>query len=156
MGTHDSTGVSRMEIEVRLATAQDRAALEEFYNREGIEFRTVSSSTGLRDIRETMYVVAAAEDLVVAALKLDIRKDPALGQVGQIRFFEIEDDLERTDLGFKILKKVVAIAEEKGLRALDAVVSDKRQDVIRLLLESDFREIGRDVILRRSFRAHLF
>ena len=41
-----------------------------------------------------MYVVAVTQELVVAALKLDIGKDPKLGKVGFIQHFEIEDELD--------------------------------------------------------------
>ena len=64
-----------MDIEVRLATAQERSALEEFYAREGQnfqEFSTQAACTPVGAKQETMFVVAVTQDMVVAALKLDI------------------------------------------------------------------------------------
>ncbi len=144
-----------MDIDVRIATAQDRAALEQFYSREGLDFHSLSSRNAIvpvRTSRETMYVIAAAHNMVVAALKLDVADDPNLGNVGYIQHFEIEDELEDTDIGLTMLKKAVEIADDKNLRALDAVVSEERADVIRLYLESEFEELRKEIYLRRNFR----
>jgi len=148
-----------MDIEVRLATAQERTALEEFYAREGKnfqEFSTQASCTPFGVKQETMFIVAVTQGLVVAALKLDIGRDPKLGKVGFIQHFEIEDELEKTDLGSKMLDKIVQIAEEKGLRALDTLVTESRQDVIGLYTESGFKENRKEVYLRRDFKERIF
>ena len=148
-----------MDIEVRLATAQERTALEEFYAREGYnfqEFASQSACTPMGVKQETMFVVAVTQDVVVAALKLDIGKDPKLGKVGFIQHFEIEDKLEDTDLGLKMLDKIVEIAEDKGLRALDTLVTESRQDVIDLYTKAEFKENRKEVYLRRDFRARIF
>jgi len=148
-----------MDIEVRLATAQERTALEEFYAREGKnfqEFSTQTSCTPFGAKQETMFIVAVTKGLVVAALKLDIGRDPKLGKVGFIQHFEIEDELEETDLGSKMLDKIVQIAEEKGLRALDTLVTESRQDVIGLYTESGFKENRKEVYLRRDFKERIF
>ena len=148
-----------MDIEVRLATAQERTALEEFYAREGHnfqEFASQSACTPMGVKQETMFVVAVTQGLVVAALKLDIGRDPKLGKVGFIQHFEIEDELEDTDLGLKMLDKIVEIAEDKGLRALDTLVTESRQDVIDLYTKAEFKENRKEVYLRRDFRARIF
>lgn len=148
-----------MDIEVRMADARDRNALDEFYNREGMSFRALSSRPSLVPIgksKETMYIVAVAENIVVAALKLDIGKNPTLGNVGYIQHFEIEDELEATDIGFRMLQKTLEIADEKDLRALDAVVSEERGDVIDLYIEAGFDEEHKEVYLRREFRSRIF
>jgi len=148
-----------MEIDVRLATAHDRTALEEFYSREGIRFHDLSSRNTLLAqgaTKETMYVVAVAGDLIVASLKLDVRKDPSLGLVGHIQHFEIEDALEDTILGTRMLQKIEKIAEEKGFRALDTIVSEKRADIIRIYVSSGFEENHKEVHLRKDFRPRLF
>ena len=148
-----------MEIEVRLATAHDRTALDEFYSREGIRFQDLSAQNALLTqgaTKETMYVVAVAGELIVASLKLDVGKDPSLGLVGHIRHFEIEDELEETILGTRMLQKIAKIAEEKGLRALDTIVSEKRADLIQIYLSSGFEENHKDVHLRKDFRPRLF
>lgn len=148
-----------MEIDVRLATAQDRTALDEFYKREGLDFHDLTTRTGSTpagSTKETMYVVAAMEDMIVAALKLDIAKDPGLGNVGYILHFEIEDPLEDTDLGLRMLEKTIDIATDRGLRALDAIVREERADVIRLFLDSQFNELRKEVYLRRNFRERIF
>jgi hypothetical protein len=148
-----------MEIDVRLATAHDRTALEEFYSREGISFQNLSTRNALLAQgapKETMYVVAVAGDLVVASLKLDVGKDPSFGLVGHIRHFEIEDELEETILGARMLQKIAKIAEEKGLRALDTIVSKKRADIIKIYLSSGFKENHKEVHLRKDFRPRLF
>ena len=148
-----------MDIEVRLATAQERTALEEFYAREGYnfqEFASQAASTPVGAKQETMYVVAVTQGLVVAALKLDIGRDPKLGKVGFVQHFEIEDELEHTDLGNRMLAKVIEIADEKGLRALDTLVTESRQDVIGLYTEAGFKENRKEVYLRRDFRARIF
>ena len=81
-----------MDIDVRLASAQDRSLIEEFYVREGMNFQQLiqhARSTPVGASSETMFVIAAAKGMVVAALKLDIAKDPAMGRVGFIRYIEI-------------------------------------------------------------------
>ena len=148
-----------MEIQVRLATAQDRAALDEFYKREGLDFHgltTRSAFTPIGSTRETMFVVASSQDMVVAALRLDVAEDPGLGDVGYIQHFEIEDALEGTDLGLRMLEKTIEIADEKRLRALDAIVREDRADVIQLYFDSEFNELHKDVNLRRNFRERVF
>lgn len=148
-----------MDIEVRLATAQERTALEEFYAREGYNFQEFASQAACTPVgakQETMFVVAVTQGLVVAALKLDIGKDPKFGKVGFIQHFEIEDELEHTDLGSRMIDKIVEIAEEKGLRALDTLVTESRHDVIGLYTESGFKENRKEVYLRRDFRARIF
>ncbi len=148
-----------MEIDVRLATAHDRTALEEFYSREGIRFQDLSTRSALLTqgaTKETMYVVAVVDDLVVASLKLDVGKDPSLGLVGHIQHFEIEDELEETTLGARMLQKIAKIAEEKGLRALDTIVSEKRADIIQIYLSSGFKENHKEIHLRKNFRPRLF
>jgi GNAT superfamily N-acetyltransferase len=151
--------MNSMVIDVRLATAQDRAALDQFYAREGHSFQKLAAQTActpVGGILETMFVVASANDMVVAALKLDVGKDPKLGKVGVIQHFEIEDELENTDLGMKMLSKAVEIAEERGLRALDTLVSESRGDVIDLFAQSGFTEERKEVYLRKDFKARLF
>ena len=148
-----------MDIEVRLATAQERTALEEFYAREGQnfqEFSTQAACTPVGSKQETMFIVAVTQDMVVAALKLDVGRDPRLGKIGFIQHFEIEDELENTDLGSKMLHKIVEIAEEKGLRALDTLVAESRQDVIGLYAEAGFKEDRKEVYLRRNFKERIF
>jgi GNAT superfamily N-acetyltransferase len=148
-----------MEIKVRLATAQDRVLIEEFYVREGKNFQQLihhSGSTPVGASSETMFVIAVARGMVVAALKLDIAKDPALGRVGFIRHFEIEDELEGTDIGQKMLEKASMIAEGKGLRALDAVFDVSRADLFDLYTESGYREERKEVYLRKDFRPSAF
>ncbi len=148
-----------MDIHVRLATAQDRASLEEFYAREGIEFSKLLARNVMQVVgasKETMYIIAATMDIIVAALKLDVLQDPSIGQVGFIQHFEIEDDLESTDLGLKMLSKAVEIADDKGLRALNAIIRESRTDVIKLFTDSSFKELRKEVYLRRSFRQQIF
>ncbi|MFW9787457.1 MAG: hypothetical protein ACFFE2_01085 [Candidatus Thorarchaeota archaeon] len=148
-----------MDIDVRLATAQDRSLIEEFYVREGKNFQQLilhSGSTPVGASSETMFVVAVTRGMVVAALKLDIARDPAMGRVGFIRYFEIEDDLEETDLGQKMLNKTTEIAEEKGLRALNAVFDVGRADLFDLYTESGYREERKEVWLRKDFRPGVF
>ena len=55
-----------------------------------------------------------------------------------------------------MIEKIVEIAEEKGLRALDTLVTESRQDVISLYTESGFKENRKEVYLRRDFRARIF
>lgn len=148
-----------MSIEVRLATARDRKTLAQFYSREGIRFDELASRTSLMPIgvsKETMFVIAATNDTVYAALKLDIGQDVSVGKIGFIQHFEIEDELESTDLGLRMLQKTVEIAEEKGLRTLDAMVTEKRLDVIKLYTDSQFEENHKEVYLRRNFRSRIF
>ncbi|MFW9807100.1 MAG: hypothetical protein ACFFFK_10270 [Candidatus Thorarchaeota archaeon] len=148
-----------MDIEVRLASAHDRSLIEEFYVREGKNFQQLiqhSSSTPVGPSSETMFVIAVIRGMVVAALKLDIARDPSLGKVGFIRYFEIEDELENTDLGKKMLERTNEIAEEKGLRALDAVFDITRADLFDLYTESGYREERKEIYLRRDFRPGVF
>ena len=148
-----------MDIEVRLATAQERTALEEFYAREGQnfqEFSTQAACTPVGAKKETMFVVAVTKGVVVAALKLDIGKDPKLGKIGFIQHFEIEDELEDTDLGIQMLSKIIEIADDKNLRALDTLVSESRRDIIDLYTKSGFNEDRKEVYLRRDFRLRVF
>ena len=148
-----------MDIDVRLANAQDRSLIEEFYVREGMNFQQLiqhARSTPVGVSSETMFVVAVTKGMVVAALKLDIAKDPALGRVGFIRYFEIEDALENTDLGAKMLEKTSEIAEDKGLRALDAIFDVERADLFDLYTESNYREERKEVCLRKDFRLGVF
>jgi hypothetical protein len=148
-----------MQIDVRLATAQDRKALDQFYAREGKDFqdltaRSISSPVGA--IAETMFVIAVAGDMIVASLKLDVGNDPRMGRVGFIKYFEIEDELEQTDLGTQMIAKTIEIAERKGLGALDTMVPESRQDVIGIFGGSGFEEQCREVHLRRLFRTSVF
>ncbi len=148
-----------MEIQVRIATATDRAALEQFYSREGLDFHSLSTGNSIvpaRTSRETMYVIAATTNMIVAALKFDVANDPNLGNIGYIQHFEIEDDLEHTDIGLQMLDRAIEIADDKNLSALDAVVSEKRADVIKLYLDSEFRELRKEIYLRRNFRPSPF
>jgi N-acetylglutamate synthase-like GNAT family acetyltransferase len=148
-----------MDIDVRLATAQDRSLIEEFYVREGKNFQQLiqyAATTPVGASSETMFVIAVTRGMVVAALKLDIAKDPAVGRLGFIRYFEIEDALEGTSLGLKMLEKTHEIAEEKGLRALDAVFDVARADLFDLYTESGFREERKEVCLRKDFRPGVF
>jgi len=148
-----------MDIKVRIATAADRAALERFYSREGLDFQSLSSRNSLvpaRTSKETMYVIAVSSDMVVASLKLDVANDPKIGEVGYIQHFEIEDALEQTDIGLQMLQKAIEIADNKNLRALDASVSEERADVIKLYADSEFDEVRKDVYLRRNFRPSPF
>ncbi|MFW9795114.1 MAG: hypothetical protein ACFFEE_12470, partial [Candidatus Thorarchaeota archaeon] len=105
---------------------------------------------------ETMFVIAVTRGMVVAALKLDIAKDPALGRVGFIKHFEIEDALESTDLGHRMLEKTGEIAEDKGLRALDAVFDVSRADLFDLYTESGYKEERKEVCLRKDFGLRVF
>lgn len=145
-----------MNIDVRLATAHDRVLLDQFYSREGIDFSSLNSHIFRCTSQETMFIVASTEDMIVAAMKLDISIDSSKGKVGYIQLFEIEDELEETDLGKRMLTKAVEIAEEKRLRALDAIVSEERIDVIELYLESLFEEKHKEIHLRRNFRERVF
>ncbi|MBY8996392.1 MAG: hypothetical protein KGD60_01580 [Candidatus Thorarchaeota archaeon] len=148
-----------MDIDVRLASAQDRSLIEEFYVREGMNFQQLiqhARSTPVGASSETMFVIAAARGMVVAALKLDIAKDPAMGRVGFIRYFEIENALESTDLGSKMLEKTRELAEEKGLRAMDAIFDVERADLFDLYTESGYREERKEICLRRDFRPGVF
>ena len=148
-----------MDIDVRLASAQDRSQIEEFYTREGKNFQQLilySSTTPAGASSETMFVIAVAQETVVAALKLDIARNPAIGRVGFIRHFEIEDELEQTDLGKKMLEKTSEIADDKGLRALDAVFDVSRADLFDLYSEAGFREERKEVWLRKDFRPSFF
>ena len=148
-----------MDIDVRLANAQDRSRIEEFYTREGKNFQQLimySSTTPVGASSETMFVVAIAQETVVAALKLDIARSPAIGRVGFIRHFEIEDELEQTDLGERMLEKTSEIAMDRGLRALEAVFDVSRADLFDLYSEAGFREERKEIWLRKDFRPSIF
>lgn len=148
-----------MDVEVRLATAQDRIALERFYAREGKDFQDLSSrasSTPVGAVLETMFIIAAAQDMVVAALKLDIGNDPKFGRIGFVKYFEIEDELESTNLGTEMLNKATEIADKKGLRALDTLIPESRADVIALFQESGYKEHCKEIYLRRQFKGSVF
>ncbi|MFW9848530.1 MAG: hypothetical protein ACFFF4_05285 [Candidatus Thorarchaeota archaeon] len=148
-----------MPIEVRIANARDRQAMKEFYSREGLDFHALSSrltpsASGMA--KETMFIVGVSSEIVVAALRLDIGQDPSLGKVGFVQHFEIEDELEKSDLGLRMLRKAAEIAEERNLRCLDVLVSEKRADVIKLFLDSGYNEDHREVLLRRDFKRRVF
>jgi hypothetical protein len=148
-----------MSIEVRIADALDRQALKEFYSREGLDFQALSSrltpsASGMA--KETMFIVGVTSGMVVAALRLDIGQDPSLGKVGFVQHFEIEDELEKTDLGLRMLQKATEIAEERNLRCLDALISEERSDVIKLFTDSQFNEDHKEVLLRRDFKTRVF
>ncbi|MCK5237915.1 MAG: hypothetical protein KAR33_00115 [Candidatus Thorarchaeota archaeon] len=148
-----------MSVEVRIADALDRQALKEFYSREGMDFqklasRLTPSASGMA--KETMFIVGVTSEIVVAALRLDIGQDPSLGKVGFVQHFEIEDELEKTDLGLKMLEKAIEIAEEKNLRCLDALISEEKADAIKLFKNSMFDEHHREVLLRRDFKTRIF
>lgn len=148
-----------MEIDVKLASAQDRSLIEEFYIREGMNFQQLTQnarSTPVGASSETMFVIAFTRGMVIAAFRLDIAKDPAMGRVGFIRYFEIEDALEGTDLGVKMLEKAREIAEEKGLRVLDAIFDVERADLFDLYTESGYREERKEVCLRKDFSPGVF
>ena len=71
-------GITGMNIDVRLAGAQDRSLIEEFYVREGKNFQQLilhSASTPVGASSETMFVIAVTRGMVVAALKLDIAEE---------------------------------------------------------------------------------
>ncbi|MBE0526305.1 MAG: hypothetical protein IH631_05140 [Candidatus Thorarchaeota archaeon] len=55
-----------------------------------------------------------------------------------------------------MLNKIIEIADEKGLIALDTLVTESRQDVIDLYIESGFKENRKEVYLRKDFRARIF
>ena len=148
-----------MAVEVRIADALDRQALKEFYSREGMDFqklasRLTPSASGMA--KETMFIVGVTSEIVVAALRLDIGQDPSLGKIGFVQHFEIENELEKTDLGLKMLEKAIEIAEEKNLRCLDALISEHKTDAIKLFKDSMFDEHHKEVLLRRDFKTRIF
>lgn len=148
-----------MDIDVRLATASDRSLIEEFYVRERKNFQKMviqSSATPVGASIETMFVIAATKSMVVAALKLDVAKDPALGRVGFIKHFEIEDALEDSDIGLRMLEKTSEIADDKGLRALDAIFDVSRADLFDLFTESGYVEERKEICLRKDFGLRVF
>ena len=55
-----------------------------------------------------------------------------------------------------MLEKTSEIAENKGLRALDAVFDVSRADLFDLYTESGYREERKEVLLRRDFRPGVF
>ncbi|MDF1541418.1 MAG: hypothetical protein P1Q69_21140 [Candidatus Thorarchaeota archaeon] len=148
-----------MSIEVRLATARDRQLMKEFYSREGLDFQSLASRLTQSPggmAKETMFIIAVTSDTVVAALRLDIGLDVSVGKVGLVQHFEIEDYLESSDLGTRMIQKAVELSEEKGLRYLDALVPESRKDVIKLYHDSDFGENHKEVLLRKDFRPRIF
>ncbi|TFG31556.1 hypothetical protein EU527_12120 [Candidatus Thorarchaeota archaeon] len=148
-----------MNIEVRLATAQERTALDQFYAREGYNFQQLTAQatcTPLGAARETMFIVAVSDDTVLAALKLDIGNDPKIGKVGFVQHFEIEDELENTDLGKRMIDKIIEIAEEKNLSALDTLLNESRREVIDLYSDSGFFQERREIYLRKKFKSRIF
>jgi len=146
-----------MKISVRMADATDREELKDFYSREGFDFEDLMTKTPPTFSQsETMYIVAQAEDMIVAALRLSIGREPGLGKVGIIQHFEVEDELEETELGPSMLQEAIRIAEDKGLRALDTVVRADRKDVIQLYKDAKFEVDHKEVHLRRKFRKRVF
>ena len=55
-----------------------------------------------------------------------------------------------------MLEKTSEIAEDKGLRALDAVFDVSRADLFDLYSEAGFREERKEVWLRKDFRPSFF
>lgn len=146
-----------MKISVRMADATDREELKDFYSREGLDFEDIMTRTAPTfSHSETMYIVAEAQGMIVAALRLSIGREPGLGKVGIIQHFEIEDELEQTELGPNMLSEAVQIAEDKGLRALDTMVRDDRTEVIELYKDAQFEIDHKETYLRRKFRKRLF
>lgn len=148
-----------MDIEVRVANARDRQELDRFYSQEGLNFQALSIRSPrlpLGPSKETMFIIATMDDSVVAALKLDIAADESTGKIGYIQHFEIEDELEDTDIGEKILDKLLKIGRDKGLRALDVFVSEDRSEMIDLYNKLNFLELGKTIHLRRHFKERLF
>ncbi len=148
-----------MSIEVRVATAHDRQSLKEFYAREGLDFKNLTSritpaAGGIAS--ETMFIVAVTDSMVVAAMRLDIGQDPLLGKVGFVQHFEIEDALESTDLGKRMLEKASQIGEERSLRCLEALVPEDRKEVINLFKTSEFKEDHKEILLRKDFKSRIF
>ncbi|TFF91673.1 GNAT family N-acetyltransferase [Candidatus Thorarchaeota archaeon] len=144
-----------MNFNIRIANARDRNALEQFYNREGFDFQGLSLARA-GSVSETMFIIATADDVVVAALKLDIREDSEMGRVGIIRNFEIEDQLESSEVGPDMLQEALSLARERALRALETAVNVNREDVIQLYRETGFSEEGQEVLLRKDFKARIF
>ena len=148
-----------MSIEVRIANARDRKALKEFYSREGMDFqnlttRVTPAASGMAS--ETMFIVALTGDMVVAALRLDIGQDRSLGKVGFIQHFEIEDALEESDLGNRMIEKAIEIGQNKNLRCLEALIHEERKEVIELYLKSEFHEDHKEILLRKDFKPRFF
>jgi hypothetical protein len=148
-----------MDIEVRIADARDRQALKEFYSREGMNFQTLTSrvtpaASGMAS--ETMFIVGVAETMVVAALRLDIGNDPSLGKVGFIQHFEIEDELESSDLGKRMIEKSLEVGNQRNLSCIEALVPESRTDVINLYCSSDFSEDHKEVLLRKYLKHRIF
>lgn len=148
-----------MSIEVRIADARDRQGLKEFYSREGMDFQNLTSrvtpaASGMAS--ETMFIVAATSNIIVAAMRLDIGHDPSLGKVGFIQHFEIEDDLEKSDLGRRMLQKAHEISMTKNLRCLEALVHEKKKEAIKVYLDSEFKEDHKEILLRKDFKRRVF
>ncbi|MFW9919901.1 MAG: GNAT family N-acetyltransferase [Candidatus Thorarchaeota archaeon] len=148
-----------MSIEVRIANARDRQALKEFYSREGMDFQNLTSritpsAGGIAT--ETMFIIALANEMVVAAMRLDIGQDPSLGKVGFIQHFEIEDELEESDLGKQMLDRALEIGRNRNLRCLEALVHEKRKEVIKLYVDSDFREEHKEILMRKDLKTRIF
>ncbi len=148
-----------MDVEVRIADARERQALKEFYSREGLNFQTLTSrvtpaASGMAS--ETMFIVGVVETLVVAALRLDIGYDPSLGKVGFIQHFEIEDELESTDLGRRMIERALKVGNERNLSCMEALVPENRRDVVDLYCSSDFEEDHKEVLLRKYLKTRIF
>jgi hypothetical protein len=148
-----------MDIEVRIADARDRQALKQFYSREGMNFQTLTSrvtpaASGMAS--ETMFIVGVAETMVVAALRLDIGNDASLGKVGFIQHFEIEDELEASDLGKRMIEKTLEVGNARNLSCMEALVPESRKDVIDLYCSSNFKEDHKEVLLRKYLKSRIF
>ncbi len=158
-GFHNTQECAKLPIEVRTATARDRKNLQQFYSREGLSFERIASRTAaipMGTSSETMFIVAVTDDMVCAAMKLDIGDIPELGKIGFIQHFEIEDELETTDLGERMLLKAENIARERHLRALDTIIADDRPDIIKLYEDADFEAEHTEIYMRRQFRNRIF
>ncbi|TFG11529.1 hypothetical protein EU537_12080 [Candidatus Thorarchaeota archaeon] len=148
-----------MPIEVRTATARDRKKLQQFYSREGLSFDRLASRTAtlpMGSSSETMFIIAVTDGIVCAAMKLDIGESPEIGKIGFIQHLEIEDELESTDLGEKMLLEAENIARDRNLRALDTVVSEDRPDSIKLYENANFQAEHREIYMRKHFRNRVF
>ncbi|MBD3407169.1 MAG: GNAT family N-acetyltransferase [Candidatus Lokiarchaeota archaeon] len=148
-----------MDIEVRLATARDRQALDRFYSREGLNFQALSIrsphfSTG--SSKETMFIIAVSDEAIIAALKLDVVVDESIGKIGYIQHFEVEDEYEKSDLGEKMMNHLFDIGKKKGLRALDVFVSEDRSEMRSLYNILNFLELGKTIHLRKHFKERPF
>ena len=148
-----------MSIEVRTATARDRKKLQQFYSREGLSFERIASRTAtipMGTSSETMFIIAVTDDMICAAMKLDIGDSPEIGKIGFIQHFEIEDEFETTGLGERMLLEAENIARERNLRALDTIISEGRPDIIKLYEHADFEAEHTEIYMRRQFRNRVF